>query len=56
MLVLSCSTSSGCAAVADVAAAMSVEALLGTDAAFDADVQRLRPHEGSGSAPPTSCG
>jgi histidine ammonia-lyase len=31
---------------ADVAAAMSVEALLGTDAAFDAAVQALRPHEG----------
>ncbi len=31
---------------ADVAAAMSVEALLGTDAAFDTAVQELRPHVG----------
>ena len=31
---------------ADVAAAMSVEALLGTDAVFAADLQRLRPHPG----------
>jgi histidine ammonia-lyase len=32
--------------VADVTAAMSVEALLGTDAAFAADLQALRPHPG----------
>ena len=32
--------------VADVAAAMSVEALLGTDAVFAADLQALRPHPG----------
>jgi histidine ammonia-lyase len=31
---------------ADIAAAMSVEALLGTDAAFAADLQALRPHPG----------
>jgi histidine ammonia-lyase len=31
---------------ADVAAAMSVEALLGTDRAFAADLQALRPHPG----------
>ena len=31
---------------ADVAAAMSVEALLGTDAVFADDLQRLRPHPG----------
>jgi histidine ammonia-lyase len=31
---------------ADIAAAMSVEALLGTDAVFAADLQRLRPHPG----------
>ncbi len=31
---------------ADVAAAMSVEALLGTDAVFSADLQALRPHPG----------
>src|SRR3954447_7066507 len=33
-------------AVADVAAAMSVEALLGTDAVFAPDLQALRPHPG----------
>ena len=31
---------------ADIAAAMSVEALLGTDAVFAADLQGLRPHPG----------
>jgi histidine ammonia-lyase len=33
-------------ATADLAAAMSVEALLGTDAVFAADLQALRPHPG----------
>ncbi len=33
-------------ATADVAAAMSVEALLGTDAVFAADLHALRPHPG----------
>jgi histidine ammonia-lyase len=32
--------------VADIAAAMSVEALLGTDRVFAADLQALRPHPG----------
>ncbi len=32
--------------VADIAAAMSVEGLLGTDAAFAADLMALRPHPG----------
>jgi hypothetical protein len=35
---------------ADVAAAMSVEALLGTDAVFAADLQALRPHPGQAAA------
>ena len=35
-----------CVRTADVAAAMSVEALLGTDAVFAADLQALRPHPG----------
>jgi histidine ammonia-lyase len=35
---------------ADVAAAMSVEALLGTDAAFAADLQALRPHPGQAAS------
>lgn len=37
-------------AVADVAAAMSVEALLGTDRVFAADLQALRPHPGQGAS------
>src|SRR5215218_11094724 len=35
---------------ADVAAAMSVEALLGTDAVFAADLQALRPHPGQAAS------
>ena len=35
---------------ADVAAAMSVEALLGTDRVFDADLQALRPHPGQATS------
>jgi histidine ammonia-lyase len=35
---------------ADVAAAMSVEALLGTDAVFAADLSALRPHPGQGAS------
>jgi histidine ammonia-lyase len=35
---------------ADVAAAMSVEALLGTDRVFAADLQELRPHPGQAAA------
>ena len=37
-------------ATADVAAAMSVEALLGTDTAFDPAVQALRPHAGQAAS------
>ncbi|TNY38529.1 histidine ammonia-lyase [Thermomonospora catenispora] len=35
---------------ADLAAAMSVEALLGTDRVFAADLQALRPHPGQGAS------
>ncbi|QKG25853.1 histidine ammonia-lyase [Actinomadura verrucosospora] len=35
---------------ADVAAAMSVEALLGTDRVFAADLQEMRPHPGQGAS------
>jgi histidine ammonia-lyase len=35
---------------ADLAAAMSVEALLGTDAVFAADLQALRPHPGQAAS------
>ncbi|HEV8564554.1 MAG TPA: histidine ammonia-lyase [Actinomycetota bacterium] len=37
-------------AAADVAAAMSIEALLGTDAPFDERLQRLRPHAGQNAS------
>jgi histidine ammonia-lyase len=46
MLALACIDFLKLCRTADVAAAMSVEALLGTDAAFDAAVQALRPHPG----------
>ena len=36
--------------LADITAAMSVEALLGTDRVFAADLQALRPHPGQASA------
>jgi histidine ammonia-lyase len=36
--------------VADITAAMSVEALLGTDAVFAADLQAMRPHPGQAAA------
>jgi histidine ammonia-lyase len=46
MLVLALHDLSALLDVADVTAAMSVEALLGTDRVFAADLQRLRPHPG----------
>ncbi|WP_219416206.1 histidine ammonia-lyase [Pseudonocardia nigra] len=46
MLVLACADLRLLLRTADVAAAMSVEALLGTDAAFAADLQAMRPHPG----------
>ncbi len=54
MLSLACLDLLKLCRTADIAAAMSVEALLGTDAAFDAAVQALRPHPGSAPVPPTS--
>jgi histidine ammonia-lyase len=50
MLVLALADLRRLLTVADVAAAMSVEALLGTDAVFAADLQRLRPHPGQAVA------
>jgi histidine ammonia-lyase len=44
--VLALSRATALAKVADVAAAMSVEAILGTDAVFDARIMGLRPHPG----------
>jgi histidine ammonia-lyase len=46
MLALACIDFLTLCRTADIAAAMSVEALLGTDTAFDAAVQALRPHVG----------
>ncbi|HXM54737.1 MAG TPA: histidine ammonia-lyase [Candidatus Dormibacteraeota bacterium] len=46
MLVLACEDARLLLRTADVAAAMSVEALLGTDRVFEADLQALRPHPG----------
>ena len=46
MLVLACADLLRLLRTADVAAAMSVEGLLGTDRAFAADLVALRPHPG----------
>ncbi|MGH3907850.1 MAG: histidine ammonia-lyase [Pseudonocardiaceae bacterium] len=46
MLVLAIADLPGLLATADLAAAMSVEALLGTDAAFAPELIALRPHPG----------
>ena len=46
MLLLACADLHELVTLADVAAAMSVEALLGTDAVFAADLQALRPQPG----------
>jgi histidine ammonia-lyase len=46
MLVLACADIAALITVADLSAAMSVEALLGTDRVFAADLQALRPHPG----------
>jgi histidine ammonia-lyase len=50
MLVLGLADLGRLLATADVAAAMSVEALLGTDAVFAADLQALRPHPGQAAS------
>src|SRR5204862_1237411 len=50
MLVLALHDLRGLLRVADVAAAMTVEALLGTDAVFAADLQALRPHPGQAAS------
>ena len=46
MLVLALADLDDLLTLADVAAAMSVEGLLGTDSVFAADLQELRPHPG----------
>jgi histidine ammonia-lyase len=50
MLVLAIADLRNLLTTADVTAAMSVEGLLGTDAAFDDDLQRLRPQAGQTAA------
>lgn len=46
MLVLACADALALCRVADVAAALTIEALLGTDRPFSPALQRLRPHPG----------
>jgi histidine ammonia-lyase len=46
MLLLACADAARLLATADVAAAMSVEALLGTDRVFAPELHALRPHPG----------
>src|SRR3954463_2211943 len=50
MLVLALADLRRLLLTADVAAAMSVEALLGTDAVFAGDLQALRPHPGQAAS------
>jgi histidine ammonia-lyase len=50
MLVLALADLHELLTVADVTAAMSVEGLLGTDAAFAADLMNLRPHPGQAAS------
>jgi histidine ammonia-lyase len=50
MLVMACTDLRLLLAVADITAAMSVEALLGTDAVFEAGLQALRPHPGQAAS------
>jgi histidine ammonia-lyase len=50
MLVLACEDLTALLRVADVAAAMSVEALLGTDRAFAENLVALRPHPGQAAS------
>ena len=49
-LVLACHDLRLLLRTADITAAMSVEALLGTDAVFAADLQSLRPHPGQAAS------
>lgn len=50
MLVLACNDLTSIAKNADIAAAMSVEAILGTDRVFADDLQALRPHPGQAAS------
>src|ERR1700681_235169 len=46
MLALACTDAERCFRTADITAAMSVEALLGTDRPFQAQLHEIRPHPG----------
>ncbi|WP_017614429.1 histidine ammonia-lyase [Nocardiopsis salina] len=50
MLAIACQDLGRLLTVADISAAMSVEALLGTDRVFADDLQRLRPHPGQAAS------
>ncbi len=50
MLALACMDLDRLLKVADITAAMSVEALLGTDRVFAEDLQRMRPHPGQAAS------
>jgi histidine ammonia-lyase len=50
MLILAAADLRTLLQTADITAAMTVEALLGTDAAFDASLQALRPHPGQAAS------
>jgi histidine ammonia-lyase len=50
MLVLACADLRSLLRTADAAAAMSIEALLGTDRVFDAELMALRAHPGQGES------
>ncbi|MEJ3656723.1 histidine ammonia-lyase [Actinomycetes bacterium KLBMP 9759] len=50
MLVLACHDLQLLLRTADITAAMSVEALMGTDAVFAAELQALRPHPGQAAS------
>ena len=50
MLVLACHDLRMLLRTADISAAMSVEALLGTDAVFASELQALRPHPGQAAS------
>jgi histidine ammonia-lyase len=50
MLILACRDLAGLCTAADVVAAMSVEALLGTDQVFVPELQALRPHPGQAAS------
>ncbi|GAB3466044.1 histidine ammonia-lyase [Streptomonospora sediminis] len=50
MLLMACADIAELVRAADITAAMSVEALLGTDRVFAADLQDLRPHPGQAAS------